>query len=180
MTVKTVPRIVIVLVLLSSATVAIAQSPPQIDQFHHDPVSFFAGTSGKMWVGEIRFMMNDYSDTLRLSVDSTGHGLKINRVLVSLTDTSVVSRGTGTITPNPGSQTYAAVWNERNYAPATGGMQWDETQWEISFDGEWKQWFINVRKESDTSFTAGLARAVGSFPPVELTQMTYVVIPQKR
>jgi hypothetical protein len=71
-------------------------------------------------------------------------------------------------------------WTERNYAEATGRMHWGDNQWEISFDGEWKQWSINVRRASDSSFIAGLARAVGSFPPVELAEMTYAEVRGKR
>jgi hypothetical protein len=178
--VKTLLRIAIVLVLVCSASDTIAQSPSVLDLFRHDPVSFFAGPSGQMWVGNIRFMLQDYSDTLKLTVDSTGHTLVINRVLVRMIDTTVVSRGFGTITPVPGGATFTAAWIEHGYDEAAGLMQWGDEQWEISFQGEWKQWFINVRKEADTSFTAGLARAVGKFPPVELAEMTYFAIPAKR
>jgi len=130
-------------------------------------------------VGNIRFMMNDYSDTLKLTLDSTKRALQINRVLVRMSDSTVVSRGSGLLTPNPSGATFEAQWTERGYGDATGVMSWDEDQWEISFDGEWKQWFINVRKESATAFTAGLARQVGSFPPVELAEMTYVRLSAK-
>lgn len=176
---KNLLRIAILAILACSASAAVAQSPPSFDRFHEDPVSFFAGESGQMWVGDIRFMMNDYSDTLRLTLDSTGRGLRINRVLIRKSDSTVVSRGFGTISPDPSGATFQATWNERNFEEATGVMRWDGDQWEISFDGEWKQWFINVRKESATAFTAGLARAVGRFPPVELAQMTYVAISAK-
>ena len=169
-----------VLAFACSASGAFAQSGSALDLFRYDPVSFFAGSSGQMWVGNIRFMLQDYSDTLKLTVDSTGQALVINRVLVRMADTAVVSRGSGTITPNPGGETFAAAWFERTYDEATGLMQWNDDQWEISFEGEWKQWFINVRQESGTSFTAGLARAVGKFPPVELAEMTYFAVPAKR
>lgn len=172
--------IAFIAILALSASDAIAQAPPEIDQFRQDPLGFFAGESGLMWAGNIRFMMNDYSDTLKLTLDSAGHTLIINRVLVRVSDSAIVSRGFGTLTRGADGATYTATWNERGYEEATGVMQWGDEQWEISFEGEWKQWFINVRKESNASFTAGLARAVGSFPPVELAQMTYNLIAAKR
>ena len=177
---KNVIRIVLIAALVCLASVALAQSPPEFDQFRYDPLSYFAGESGLMWVGNIRFMMDDYSDTLRLSLDSSGHTLIINRVLVRMSDSAVVSRGSGTVARKSDGATYGATWTERGYEPAVGVMQWGDEQWEISFEGEWKQWFINVRKESDAAFTAGLARQVGSFPPVELATMTYNLIAAKR
>lgn len=177
---KNVRRIALFVVLVCSASVALAQSPPEYDQFRYDPLSYFAGESGLMWVGNIRFMMNDYSDTLRLSLDSSGHTLIINRVLVRTSDSAIVSRGSGTVTPNSDGATYGATWTERGYEPANGVMEWGDEQWEISFEGEWKQWFINVRKESDAAFTAGLARQVSSFPPMELATMTYNLVAARR
>jgi hypothetical protein len=177
---KHLVRLSILTALIAAACVAFAQSPPEFDSFQHDPVSYFAGSSHRMWVGNIGFMMDNYSDTLRLGTDSSGHGITISRVLVRMSDSTVVSRGTGLVTPNAGDPSFAVVWNEVGYKPATGVMNWGDHQWEISFDGEWKQWFINVRKQSDTTFTAALARAVANFPPVELTQMTYIAVPAKR
>jgi hypothetical protein len=156
-------------------SVAHAQLAP--DQFKNAPSFFFGGMAGKMWVGNVKFMAFDYSDTLFVGSDPEKPGIQVQRVLVDNDDTLIVSLGEGTVVHQPDG-TYHVDWHELGQGDATGTMRWDDDdeQWEISFDGEWRQWSLNLRRLSDTSFTAALARAVAQFPPVELVAVTYQLV----
>jgi hypothetical protein len=143
--------------------------------FRSDPVTFFAESSGERWVGVGRFLMNDYSDTLWISPDSTEDTLRIRRVLVRTEDSLVVSRGGGFVY-GAGNAAYAVSWSELKYPDLTGSMAWTDDYWEISLKGEWKAWSLRIRYDSPRSFVASVARSVGSFPPIELATMTYRLI----
>lgn len=138
-----------------------------------DPVEFFAGLTGQSWVGNGRYFVADYSDTLHITVDSTGRGLVIDRVLVNADKGVVISRGSGTLTPEAGDSTFALLWSERRYPHITGRLRWADGQWEIALDGDWSAWSIHVRTDGIGSFVAAVARSFGGLPPVELVAMTY-------
>ncbi len=140
-----------------------------------DPVQFFAGPAGQTWVGNGRYFVANYSDTLYITVDSTGRGLVIERVLVNQDKGVVISRGRGTLTPAAGDSTFALLWSERRYPHVAGRMRWANGQWEIALEGEWSAWSIHVRTDANESFVAAVARSLGGLPPVELVAMTYHV-----
>jgi len=171
---------IIVSLLLCAAANATAQDQSTLDLFRYDPVRYFTGASNRQWTGNVQFMLTDYSDTLTLAADPAKGSLLIYRRLFRLEDSALVSLGSGTVVPDPGDTTYSVRWNEKGYAEASGQMHWRDGQWEIAFDGEWNQWSLIIRRESDFSFSASLARAVGQFPPVELAKMTYNAIPGEK
>jgi hypothetical protein len=145
--------------------------------FQSDPSLFFSGAAGKMWVGNVKFMAFDYSDTLFVGLEYEKPGLLVQRVLVDNADSVVASLGEGSVVPKADGSFYVE-WHELGQGDATGTMRWDDEdqQWEVSFDGEWRQWSLNLRRLSDTSFTAALARRVAQFPPVELVAVTYTLL----
>ncbi len=156
--------------LLLVATVGQAQP---IDLFRNDPIGYFKakGTSG--WVGSGIFFQANYTDTLFFSVDSTGKGLNIRRVLVNADKGAAISRGTGHILPAPGDSVFSVNWREKSYPPVNGVMRWLEGQWVVSFDGEWKEWTIRIRQDQPSALLAAVARIIPGFGPVELSSMTY-------
>jgi hypothetical protein len=99
--VKRPSSVCLVLLVLCAASDSGAQTPSVLDLFRYDPVRYFTGSASQKWVGNVSFMLTDYSDTLKLAVDSSGQALVISRVLVRTSDTTVVSRGAGLVTPEP-------------------------------------------------------------------------------
>lgn len=166
-----------VAVLIAAAAIVLYASPAHsqdsLSCFRADPIRFFSGSRGMIWIGSARYFMTPYSDTLVFSADSLGHILSVRRVLVDLDDTVVVSRGKGTISRGAGDSTYTVHWSERLYPDVTGTMLWQDNQWVVAFDGTWSQWSIRVRSQTTKSIIAAAARAMGSLPPVELTSMIY-------
>lgn len=150
-----------------------AQPQMLIDQFRYDVPRYFTGTGDETWVGSARMLTINYTDTVHVSLDSTGTSLLIRRVLVNSDDTVQVSYGHGVITPEPGDTSFTIRWIEKTYPEATGHMSWDGTQWVTAFDGEWNQWFINIREVHHDAFEAAVARKVGAFPAIELMDATY-------
>jgi hypothetical protein len=165
-----------VLLCLLVPSLTHAQLAPE--PFKNDPSHFFGGAAGKMWVGNVKFMAFDYSDTLFVGPNDEKPGLLVQRVLVDNDDTVLVSLGEGTVVPESKATSFHVAWHELGQGDATGTMRWDDDdeQWEVSFDGEWQQWSLNLRRSSDTSFTAALARSVAQFPPVELVAVTYTLV----
>ncbi len=143
------------------------------DLFRNDPIGYFGGKNASAWVGAGDYFQTNYTDTLVFSADSTGDGLNIRRVLVNADKGAAISRGTGHLVPVPGDSVYALRWTEKSYPPVNGLMRWDDGQWVISFDGEWKEWSIRVRQDDPGSLVAAAARMIPGFRPVELTAMTY-------
>jgi len=141
--------------------------------FRLDPVRFFCSVRGGTWIGTGRYFMVNYSDTLVMTPDTSGQGLSIRRVLVNDDDTLLVSRGRGHVVREPGDSTFTIRWLEHRYPEVTGRMRWQNGQWVVSFDGAWSAWSIRVRYDSPYAVIAAAARALGAFPPVELTTMTY-------
>lgn len=150
-----------------------ARSQMLTEMFHYDVPRYFTGTGDETWVGSARMLTISYTDTVHVSLDSTGTSLLIRRVLVNSDDTVQVSYGRGVISPEPGDTAFTIRWIEKTYPEATGHMSWDGTQWVIAFDGEWRQWFINIREVHHDAFEAAVARKVGAFPAVELMDATY-------
>ncbi|MEW5701202.1 MAG: hypothetical protein AB1792_03125 [Candidatus Zixiibacteriota bacterium] len=141
--------------------------------FRFDPIRYFSSVGAARWVGNGRYFMVNYADTLTMTPDSTGRSVSIRRVLVNNDDTVVVSRGRGTVVAEPGDSTFALRWSESRYPEVTGRMRWQDGQWVISFDGSWSAWSIRIRYDSPFAVVAAAARSLGSFPPMELTTMTY-------
>lgn len=140
-----------------------------------DPVQFFAGLTGQSWIGNGRYFVANYSDTLHITVDSTGRGLVIERVLVNKDRGVAISRGRGTLTPEAGDSTFVLLWSERRYPHIVGHLRWSDSQWKIALDGEWSAWSIHVRTDATETFVAAVARSLGGLPPMELVAMTYHV-----
>jgi hypothetical protein len=141
--------------------------------FRSDPVRFFTDQSSDTWVGDGRFLMNEYSDTLTFAPDSTGEALVIQRVLVKAKSGVVMSRGGGIIRPLHGDSVFTIDWSEKRYPNLSGRMAWTDGQWVITFEGEWNSWSIRITSDTPESFIATIARSLGSFPAVELAGMTY-------
>ena len=150
-----------------------ARSQMLVDLFHYDVPRYFTATGSETWVGSARMLTINYTDTIHVELDSARTSLLIRRVLVNTDDTVQVSYGRGVITPEPGDTTFAIRWIEKTYPEATGHMTWDGQQWVAAFDGEWSQWFINIREVHHDAFEAAVARKVGAFPAVELLDATY-------
>lgn len=164
-------RFVIMIGTMLSAGAVQAQS---VDQFRNDPIGYFGGQNASGWVGSGSYFQTNYTDTLVFSTDSAGIGLLIRRVLVNADKGAVMSRGTGHILPKtPGDSIFTVRWTEKSYPPVAGVMRWQEGQWVISFDGEWKEWSIRVRQDEPGALVAAAARMIPGFRPVELTAMTY-------
>jgi hypothetical protein len=144
-----------------------------VDLFRNDPIGYFSGRSSSSWVGSGAFFQTNYTDTLHFGSDSTGAGLSVRRVLVNADKGVAISRGTGHIIPVPRDSIFAVRWSEKSYPAVNGVMRWQEGQWVISFDGEWKEWSIRVRQDEPGSVVAAAARMIPGFRPVELTAMTY-------
>jgi hypothetical protein len=156
--------------LILSGTTAVAQSP---DLFRNDPVQYFTGEQASSWIGSGTYFQVNYADTLQFKKDSTGRGLSIRRVLVNADKGAAISRGWGLVRPMPGDTTYRVEWNEKGYDSVAGTMRWEDDQWVIAFDGDWKQWSIRVRQDDPGALVAAAARMIPGFRPVELTAMTY-------
>lgn len=159
-----------VLVVLGLAVPCGAQT---VDLFRTNPLQYFAGAKTSHWVGNGLFFQVNYSDTLQFAPDSSGKGLAIRRVLVNADKGAAISRGSGQVMPVVGDSIYAVRWTEKSYPPVNGLMRWQEGQWVVSFDGEWKEWSIRVRPDAPGTLVAGLARMIPGFRPVELSTMTY-------
>ncbi len=159
--------------LLGFFLIAGAVQAQTVDLFRHDPVSYFTGKSASGWVGAGTYFQVNYTDTLQFALDSSGNGLTVRRVLVNADKGSAISRGYGHIVPVPGDSIYSVHWSERSYPALNGVMRWQDQQWVISFDGEWKEWSIRVRQETPGALVAAAARNIPGLRPVELTAMTY-------
>lgn len=155
---------------------AIAASNVQaqtMDLFRNDPVGYFGGKHASSWVGTGMYFQTNYSDTLQFSPDSTGQGLTIRRVLVNADKGVVISRGAGHLLPATGGSAYKLRWNEKSYPPVDGVMRWEDGQWVISFDGEWKDWSIRIRQDEPGNLIAAAARMIPGFRPIELASFAY-------
>lgn len=161
------------LLVVGMTLIAATAQAQTIDLFRNDPIGYFTGKSANGWVGAGTYFQVNYTDTLLFAPDSTGAGLTIRRVLVNADLQAAISRGYGHIAPKPGDSVYSVYWNEKAYPAVNGTMRWQEGQWIISFDGEWKQWSIRVRQDEPGALVAAAARMVPGFRPVELTSMTY-------
>ena len=166
-------KLAILVVMMLCAGAAQAQT---VDLFRNDPIGYFGGKNASGWVGSGGHFQTNYTDTLQFSADSTGKGLSIRRVLVNADKGAAISRGTGHILPAPGDSIYSVRWTEKAYPSVDGVMRWQEGQWVISFDGEWKEWSIRVRQDEPGALVAAAARMIPGFRPVELTAMTYRMI----
>ena len=160
-------------ILLGTILGAGAVQAQTVDLFRNDPIGYFGGKDASSWVGSGSYFQTNYTDTLHFSADSSGDGLLIRRVLVNADKGAAISRGTGHILRIPGDSLFAVRWTEKAYAPVNGVMRWQEGQWVISFDGEWKEWSINISQDKPGSLIAAAARMIPGFGPVELTAMTY-------
>lgn len=163
-------------ILIGTMLCAGAAQAQTIDLFRNDPIAYFGGKSASGWVGTGAYFQTNYTDTLMFSADSAGTGLSIRRVLVNADKGAALSRGSGHIVPVPGDSVYAVRWTEKSYPPVNGVMRWQEGQWVISFDGEWKEWSIRVRQDAPGELVAAAARNIPGFRPVELSAMTYTMI----
>ncbi len=166
-------KLAILVVMMLCAGAPQAQT---VDLFRNDPIRYFGGKNASGWVGSGGYFQTNYTDTLHFSADSTGKGLSIRRVLVNADKGAAISRGTGHILPAPGDSIYSVRWTEKGYPSVDGVMRWQEGQWVISFDGEWKEWSIRVRQDEPGALVAAAARMIPGFRPVELTAMTYRMI----
>ena len=160
-------------VLVTIPGTEIASAQDSLGTFRSDPVRFFTDQSSDMWVGSGKFLMNEYSDTLYITRDSTGNALLLRRVLVKTKSNSVLSRGGGMIGPASGDSLYTVAWSEKRYPDLSGQMVWEEGRWVISFDGEWSAWSILIGYDSPESIAVVIARSIAGFPAVELAGMTY-------
>lgn len=165
-----------VAILIGTILCAGAAQAQTVDLFRNDPIGYFGGKSASGWVGSGDYFQTNYTDTLVFSADSTGDGLFIRRVLVNADKGAAISRGSGHILPVTGDSLYAVRWTEKSYPPVNGVMRWQEGQWVISFDGEWKEWSIRVRQDEPGTLVAAAARNIPGFRPVELSAMTYKTI----
>lgn len=141
-----------------------------------DFVEFFTDAPTYTWVGQGRFLYNDYSDTLVISSDSSGQGLVIRRVLVRLKDTVVISRGQGSVIPADDDSTLVLTWSDRRMPELTGRIVRNAGEWMISLDGEWSAWSLRIHFDSRDSFLAALSRSLGAFPSMELLAVTYKIL----
>lgn len=139
-------------------------------------MSYFRSKAASKWVGAGVYFQVNYTDTLHFSPDSTGAGLMVRRVLVNADKGTAVSRGTGIVLPQSGDSVFTVRWSEKSYPQVNGAMRWQEGQWIVSFDGEWKEWTIRIRQDQPGSLVAAAARLIPGFGPVELTAMTYKAI----
>jgi len=165
--------------VLVLAGVCLTQSSPAQDSlgnFRTDLIAHFIDAPGSIWVGEGRYFMNDFSDTIAIRPDSSGTGLELRRTLVRTKDTVVMSRGRGQVLPAAAGQSYLVHWSEPKFANLIGTMDWVDGQWVISIDGEWSAWSVRLRYDTRFSFVAALAGALGNLPSVEVMEMTYRLV----
>ncbi len=161
------------------AVAGLSQAQDTLGTFRTNPIQYFAANGSRTWVGRGQFMMNAYSDTIVMSVDSGGRSLNVRRVLVNEDDTVVVSRGHGVATLINYDTSFALRWTEARYHEATGRMHWVGGQWLIEFGGEWGQWSIALVRQNDHAFATMVGRALGNLPPVRFTALTYQALPSK-
>lgn len=168
-------RTIILATLLAIFASNTSQAQLAPEPFRYDLPTYFAGPEGKTWVGEASMFNAQYTDTVHIRYDAVEKALLIRRALVDDDDQKLVSYGIGLISIGRSDSLYTIRWTEKNHPEATGNFYWDPeySRWRANFDGRWNQWFINIRHVDETSFEAGVARKVASFPAVELLDVTY-------
>jgi hypothetical protein len=160
-----------VLAALLNSMPALSQEALDLSRF--DPVAYFTASGIRTWIGEARFMMTNYVDTVHASRTADGRSLLIQRTLVDADDAVVVSRAEGEVKAEPGDTTFFVHWKESRYPEATGRMRFVDNVWAVFFDGEWSKWSIHFQRQDHNSFQANVARSIGNFAPVPLAGMIY-------
>lgn len=176
---RRVPRPLLLAVPMLLLLVAPMSAQETLDLFRYDPVRYFSATGARTWIGEARFMMTDYADTIQVRAADDGRSLRLRRTLVDIEDQVVVSRAEGDVIGEPGDTTFRVLWREVKYPEATGRMRFVEDSWTVFFDGEWSKWSIHIRRQDHDSFHASVARSVGSFAPVPLAGVVYKAMTAK-
>jgi hypothetical protein len=152
---------------------AAAACPQTLPTFKSDPIRFFSPKTWRTWVGKGQFFGRNYTDTLNFTPATAGGGLTLRRTLVDTDSVWVVSRGSGIISPDSTGHGYVILWTEKSYPPVTGHMNWQESQWRITFDGSWREWNLGIHQDSTMSLNVAVSRLIPGVGGVDVAAITY-------